>query len=214
MRIPSRPMSAAIAASVAALAVAGVARAGFSDAGAPSAGVKDVTPVAFVPLASVPAEQANLFGALRQPAAAAIPAAVRAQFVSGAPGIATVGADVAQARSVSAGGRSFYVVPGSKGICLVLEDGVSACSDDLAAVARNGLSVAEIPPASGPVKGMDDPVGPGTVITYGLVPDGTTGVAAAVKGGDAPKAEMTGNAYVIETDAPLVSATLEQATSR
>jgi hypothetical protein len=215
MRIKSKPVFAALLAALLALAVGGVASAAaLLDDGAPDVKANDVTPVAIAPLVAVPAEQARLFDVLRQPAATAVPAEVRAQFANGGPGVSAVGADIAQARSVTVGGRSFYIVPGSKGICLVLPDGGNACTDDLGKVARTGLALAVVPPAPGPVKDMNDPVGPGTVVTYGLVPDGITGVAATAESGGSVKAEINGNAYVIKSDSPLVSGSFDRSATK
>ena len=207
IRNPSKPTTVALAATIAALAVAGVSSAALLDDGASAPGPAGVAPVASAPLTSVPEDQARVFGVLRRPAATSVPAEVRAQFVPGAPGLSNVGADLAQARSVTAGGRTFYVVPGSKGICLVLPDGGSVCSADLPAVARNGLSVSVVPPAPGPVKDMGSTIGPGTIVTYGLAPDDVTDVVGTQEAGASVKAQTHDNAYILESDGPLITAT-------
>ncbi|MCW2985263.1 MAG: hypothetical protein JWR63_2833 [Conexibacter sp.] len=207
------PFAVTIAALAVLFAVVGGASAQFgtpSDAGGPVGNAGDVV----TRLAAVPAVQAQAFGDLRKPAAASVSSAVREQIATGPDVVRAYGLDLAQVRSVGAGGRSFYLAPARNGLCLFLEDGTSVCNGHLGDVTRYGISVAVVPPGSGPAgPNMKSPIGPGDITTFGVVPDGVTQVVGSTTSGKDVDATINGNAYVLVTDAPVLKTTFRSVSS-
>jgi hypothetical protein len=198
---------------LAVLAVAAVANAQFVTSGSPDA---VSMPNASPGLASVPADQAQAFGVLRQPAAAPadIASAVQDQIATGPDAIAGFGLDLAQVRAVSPAGRRFYVAPAKKGICLFLEDGRSACTQAVDWIAKYGFHFSIVPPPAGKAgPAMGATYGPGEIVTYGIIGDGVTDVVGHTVSGANVKATITGNAYVIVTDSPVDVTQFSNATS-
>jgi hypothetical protein len=189
MRFYKRTPFLATAASVAVLAVAAVADAQFatSDPQSPSA------PPAASGLASVPAKQAQAFGVLRQSPVAPedVTSAVRQQIATGPEELRGFGLDLAQVRAVSPSGRRFYVAPTKKGVCLFLEDATTACTQDIAWIAKYGFQLSQVP------------AGTGQIVTYGIVGDGVTSVVGHTTAGQDVSATIEGNAYVMVTDAKI-----------
>lgn len=147
---------------------------------------------------------ADAFGILRQPAAKSIPTALTSLSASGDQ-LRAMGVDLAQTRSVNAGDRVFYVVPGSKAMCIFGPDGGGACARDLDAVRKHGMAVTYRPPQEGnwwevARTGVGDQ--PKATVTYGLAPDGVRSVSIPTLSGRAAAAQMNGNAWVVESVEP------------
>jgi hypothetical protein len=151
------------------------------------------------PLAAVPEAQAALFGLLRRPAAPSVPNAVTRQALSDSPSLAPLKLDASQARGVTVGTSTFYLVPGADGLCLFLEDGIASCKSDMADAAKNGLDLAIVPAPKGPVKPGQSPVGAGTVTVYGVAPDDVTDVVGITQSGRTVSASRSGNGFVIRS---------------
>jgi len=202
-----------MAALMVALAAVSVASAGFTTSkSSDPVSLPDASPG----LASVPADQAQAFGVLRQPAAAPdeVTPAVQGEIATGSAMVRGYGLDLAQVRAVSPAGRRFYVAPSKKGICLFLEDGTAACTQAVAWIAKYGFQFSVVPPAAGKAgPDLRDTAGPGEIVTYGIVGDGVTAVVGHTTSGENVPATIDGNAYVIVTDSKVDVTQFSTATS-
>jgi hypothetical protein len=155
------------------------------------------------PLAAVPEAQAALFGALRQPALPSVPNVVTRQTLSDSSSLTPLKLDASQARGVTVGASTFYLVPGAGGLCLFLGDGTASCKSDMADMAKSGLDLAIVPAPQGPIKPGQSPIGPGTVTVYGVAPDDVTDVVGVTRSGDTVSASRSGNGFVIRAPEPV-----------
>lgn len=161
-------------------------------------------------LVAVPTDQRRLFAALRAPATESVPAIVREQTIAGPEAaVRAFGPDVTQARSAEVDGKQLFLIPGQNGLCLFLADGTSLCTADLATVAKDGITLAVVPPAPGPVKDLDNPIGDGTITTLGFMPDGVNEVVATTEDGHTARAAVTNNAFLLKTTSPVARTTLK-----
>jgi hypothetical protein len=163
-----------------------------------------VSPTPGVAPASTPVA---MFASLRQAPSRSIPEAVgRAiAFMPSSPGGLVI--DPSQVHRADVAGRSFYIASTADGLCVFNAEGSSGCSKDLAAIARFGLGLQEVPPIPGRV----DPVHPennaapsGPTTVYGVAPDGVGSVAATMTNGVEVDAVVKGNAFVMVTDHPVI----------
>jgi hypothetical protein len=165
----------------------------------------------------VPAAQTAIFGVLKAPPVSDLPTTITRRL-----GTVSVyedlGIDGTQARLVGGASTPIYLIPGRRGICLVLNDGGSACvggaalnqlgqtqvaaTTGLTQVAATGLSFDVVDPTTN----ADGSVNPaGAVKSFGVVPDGIAQVTATTSAGHTFSASVAHNGYVLEADGPIVS---------
>lgn len=200
----SKMLPAALAAALAvAVAVVAVSFASSTSSSAPPTRVPAASPV------SIRAQTAA-FGALRGPAASPddLPFGLRAQL--SAPD-QDVGVSLLDVHAVHAGGREFYVGAGDQGLCIFLDDGGSVCSPNIESLKRNGLSFSVVPPAPGRVSPDMNIIGPGTITTYGIAPDGVASIDALTSDGRVVSADLSQGAYVINSAKPVTKMSFHSA---
>jgi hypothetical protein len=151
----------------------------------------------------VPAAQVAIFSVLKHPAVKHLPKRVsRALALNRA--VRQLGIDLTQARRVGTASKPFYLLPGARGICLVLADGSSACTGNLASVASDGLAV----DVANPTTNSDGTVDPtGDITALGLAADGFTAATVTTDSGATATGAITSNSYVIHTNGAIVRTT-------
>jgi hypothetical protein len=155
---------------------------------------------------------AALFGALRAPAVdpTRVAPVVRSQLAT-AEVAREFGLALGSVRRVGTSDHPFYLVPGSRGLCLFLDDGTSVCSANLDALKRNGLSFSMVPAPSGRITDGMNTIGSGTITTYGIAPDGVASIDALTSDGQDVPAMMGLGAYTLQTDHPITTMSLHSA---
>jgi hypothetical protein len=151
----------------------------------------------------VPARESAIFRALKKPAVRSLPKRVRRALANGHQ-FQAVGADPTQARQVGTTEHPLYLVPGTEGICLVLDSG-SVCSPDLAHVAAYGLSVDIVNTTRNP-DGTTNLWG--DVVTVGVAPNGYDAISVTTQAGGTASGAIVNNSYRVATNGPIALRTL------
>lgn len=151
----------------------------------------------------VPSAQAAIFHVLKRPAVRKMPKRVT-RVLARNPVAHQMGVDITQARKLGNTAKTFYLVPGTHGICLVLSDGGSVCTGDLASVATYGLAV----DLANPTTNADGTVNPtGDVTALGVAPDGFTSATVTTDSGVTVTGTIANNSYVIHTSEAIATTT-------
>lgn len=148
----------------------------------------------------VPARERAIFHAFKRPAVRSLPKRVRRAIARAAQFEAT-GADPTQARQVGTAEHPLYLVPGTEGICLILDNG-SICSSDLGHVAAYGLGVDVVHATTNP-DGTTNQFG--DVVAVGVAPDGYDAVSVTTLAGATASGAIVNNSYRVPTNGPIVS---------
>lgn len=151
----------------------------------------------------VPAAQTRIFHVLKRPALKRLPKRV-SRTLAHSPIARQVGADPNQVRQVGTTAQPFYLVPGTDGVCLVLSDGGSVCTRNLAWVTSYGLAVDIVNATTNP----DGTVNlTGDVTALGVAPDGFAAATVTTEPGATATGTITNNSYVIHTSGAITRTT-------